>query len=363
MSLINDMLRDLEARRAGELAKPDLQREIRPLPEVRRSFLPTLVAILAGLLATIAAAAAVWWQADRWIEGRAEVESSAVPAAQPSTPASAPVPVEISADTVTEVLRLSEELSSQPVEEAPPETSPVPKPKAPLASRPANEPAAAVTTRKEPAPAKSAPVQDAAASEGNIEKTVVLGTPRERADAEYRRAQTLAAAGGAASALVDALQAALKQDKTYNPPRQLLLKVYLESRRIDEAIALLQEGVEQQPGQIGWTMSLARLQVERGDVAAGERTLARFAAYGGGNAEYLGFHGHLLNRLGQYREAAERYTAASRIAPADGRWWFGLGQALEGSGRGDDARGAFRRALEAGNLTADLMVMAEQKAR
>lgn len=362
MSLINDMLRDLEARRAGELAKPDLQREIRPLPEVRRSFLPTVLAILAGLLATIAAGAAVWWQADRWTEGRAVAESNSVPVAQPSTPASAPVPVEISADTVTEVLRLSEELSSRPVEEAPPEASPVPKPKAPPASRPAKEPAAAIPIRQEPAPIKSA-AQDSVAGEGNIEKTVVLGTPRERADAEYRRAQALVAAGGGTPAVVDALQAALKQDKTYNPPRQLLLKVFLESRRIDEAIALLQEGVEQQPGQIGWTMSLARLQVERGDVAAGERTLARLAAYGGGNAEYLGFHGHLLNRLGQYREAAERYTAASRVAPTDGRWWFGLGQALEGSGRGDEARGAFRRALEAGNLTADLVVLAEQKTR
>lgn len=363
MSLINDMLRDLEARRAGELAKPDLQREIRPLPEVRRSFFPILVAILAGLLATIAAGAAVWWRADRWMEDRAVAEANAVSTAQPPTPVAVPVPAEVSADTVTEVLRLAEELSSQPVEEAPPETSPVPKPKALPVSRPAKEPPAAVSTRREPAPAKSAPVPDVPASEGNIEKTVVLGTPRERADAEYRRAQALAAGGGTTPALVDALQAALKQDKTYNPPRQLLLKVFLESRRIDEAIALLQEGVEQQPGQIGWTMSLARLQVERGDVVAGERTLARFAAYGGGNAEYLGFHGHLLNRLGQYRDAAERYTAATRAAPADGRWWFGLGQALEGGGRGDEARGAFRRALEAGNLTADLVVLAEQKTR
>lgn len=37
MSLVNDMLRDLEARRAGDLGAPSLQREVRALPSERKA--------------------------------------------------------------------------------------------------------------------------------------------------------------------------------------------------------------------------------------------------------------------------------------------------------------------------------------
>jgi MSHA biogenesis protein MshN len=349
MSLINEMLRDLETRRAGELGKPDLQREIRPLPEGRRSF-PLRQIAVTGLL--VALGGATWWWASLWQEKQILPEVAAVPVA-PALPA--PVPAEISPGAVTEALRLAVELSNPPNE---PLRSPGSKAPIQQESRQPDKPSA---VKVDPQPVKAASAQDAVP--GNIEKTVVLGTPRERADAEYRRAQSLLGSGGSMAAVADILRGALKQDGSYAPARQLLLKILLESRRGDEAVALLQEGLENQPGQVGWAMSLARLQVDRSEVNAAERTLARFAAYGAGSAEYAGFHGHLLNRLGQHREAAEQYLAATRIAPADGRWWFGLGQALEGGGRGEEARSAFRRALEAGNLNADLMALAEQKLR
>lgn len=196
----------------------------------------------------------------------------------------------------------------------------------------------------------------------SIEKTTTPPTPRERAEADYRRAQSLLSSAASGPAL-ESLRSALKQDAGYTPARQLALKLLLESRQLDEATALLQEGLELQPGQTAWAMSLARLQVERGDLAGAEHTLVRFRPQAGGSAEYAGFHGHLLNRLGQYRDAVDQYQAATRAAPAEGRWWFGLGQALEGAGRAQEARGAFRRALETGSLNADLAVLAEQKAR
>ena len=49
------------------------------------------------------------------------------------------------------------------------------------------------------------------------------------------------------------------------------------------------EGLELQPSQIGWAMSLARLQLEQGDLAAAEHTLARSQAHAEGSADYAGF--------------------------------------------------------------------------
>ncbi|MBS1190725.1 MAG: hypothetical protein H6R10_2517 [Rhodocyclaceae bacterium] len=380
VSLINEMLRDLEARRAGELGKRDLQRDVRPLPGTRPSSpMASRLLVLGSFLTALVAGGALWWWSDLWPRNVAVPEPAPIKAVTP--PAAAPAalspvataPVEVSPDAVKEALSLSQILGSASVE-APP-ASPAEKRPAPSQARP---PVAAREAVSQPgasrAPASAMPLaeapavkpkggESAAPSAGNIEKTIVLGTPRERADAEYRRAQALLAAGGSSQAPVEALQLALKQDGTHLPARQLLLKVLLESRRIDEGMALLQESVEQQPAQIGWAMSLARLQVERGDLAAAEHTLARSQSFGAASAEYAGFQGYLLHRMGQFREAAERYLAATRIAPAEGRWWFGLGQALEGSGRAEDARQAFRRALEAGNLNADLMTLADRKVR
>src|SRR6185369_17452197 len=108
----------------------------------------------------------------------------------------------------------------------------------------------------------------------SIEKSPVLATPRDRADGEYRKAETALATGRSGEA-TEALRAALKHDAGHVPARQALLRQLLDQRKFDEAMTTLQEGLDLQPMQTGWAMSLARLQLERGDLTAADRTLAR----------------------------------------------------------------------------------------
>ena len=60
MSLINDMLRDLETRRSDEIKRQNLQGEIRPLPAARKRSLavPLLTTLV---LIVLLAAVAYWW--------------------------------------------------------------------------------------------------------------------------------------------------------------------------------------------------------------------------------------------------------------------------------------------------------------
>lgn len=379
MSLINEMLRDLEARRATELGKTDLQREIRPLPARRQASRRGVAVGIATLAVASMAGGGVWaWYADllsvRTISSGKFVGTPAVPASVNAAQSPGPLqsPVEVSSAAVADAIRLAEAGSKETgVQAAFPAATPEPgqvKAERPPARGKEEGGVLGLITSLRTVPAEpqakvaqAAPV--VAASFGNIEKTPVLGTPRERADAEYKRAQGMMAAGAATPGVADALQGALRQDPTYGPARQALLRLFLEARRIEDAMALLQEGLDHQPAQVGWALSLARLQVERGDVAGGEHILARSRAYGATSPEFLGFHGYLLHRLGQHKDAAEQYLQAARISSSDGRWWFGLGQALEAEGRHDDARAAFRRAVDSGNLSADLMALAEQKGR
>jgi len=234
--------------------------------------------------------------------------------------------------------------SSLPLQAAP--MLPVPDPVVPAPAAPKIEAAST--------PASSGPVK--------IEKSPVLATPRDRADADYRRAENAQAAGRSAEA-VEGFRAALKQDPGYVLARQMLLRQLLEMRKIDEAMAVLQDGLELQPAQTGWAMSLARLQLEQNDITAADRTLARSQAYAEASADYAGFQGHLKSRLGANRAAVTHYQRATRLAPTEGRWWLGLGLALEVEGKVPEAKDAFRRSLATANLSAELAAVAEQHLR
>lgn len=349
MSLINDMLRNLEAKRPDDLARQSLQREIRALPPGKRRRGKGLL-LLSVLALAVAGAVAV--HRAGWLDAPLPAVAPPPPpptvlvappelAAPPATP-----PQAAAADAAMpadDSLRLSSNLAVVPLPAAP--VLGVPDPVAPPSAAPA---------KAEPASAPAGPVK--------IEKSPVAATPRDRADAEYRKAEAALASGRSGEAL-DGMRAALKIDPAYVQVRQALLRQLLDMRRMDDAMAVLQEGVDLMPAQTGWAMSLARLQLEHGDLAAADRSLARSQAYAEANADYAGFQGHVKSRLGAHRQAAAHYQRASRLAPGEGRWWLGLGLALEADGRVPEARDALRRALSAGSLNAELSAVAEQHLR
>jgi MSHA biogenesis protein MshN len=145
--------------------------------------------------------------------------------------------------------------------------------------------------------------------------------------------------------------------------RQLLVRLLLEAKRNEDAAQVLQDGLQGQPAQLGWAMTLARLQVDRGDLAGAWQTLDFSLPAAGHNADYQGFAAHVLQRLGRPREAVVHYLNAARLAPGDGRWWLGLGLALEAEGQTGEAREAFLRAKQSGNLSSALSALVEQRLR
>jgi MSHA biogenesis protein MshN len=91
--------------------------------------------------------------------------------------------------------------------------------------------------------------------------------------------------------------------------------------------------------------------------------LQQSQSFAAGNADYQGFAGHVQHRLGQEKASVDFYQSAARLAPADGRWWLGLGLALEADHRPAEAREAFLRARASGSLNSDLAAVVDQKLR
>lgn len=374
MSLINQMLQDLDQRQAGEVQRA-LPNEVRSLPPSRRSSI--LPWVIAGGSIALMTAAIYFYLPLAMQSGAAPVaaavvsppriptdEPPATPAAGGGAPIEAPVPAPATAEPMP--LRLSDVLSMpQPRQSSVPQESR----SAPLAKEsPAVAPVPVAVPQAVPAKAASG-VAASVASKGetrdgpvHIEKTPLQPTPQERAESEYRRGAALLAQGQLKSGM-DALRSCLKVDGTHAAARQLLLKALLEQRSYDEARELLSEAVQLQPGRYQWAMTLARLQIEKGDAAGAWQSLQASMGAGANNADYQGLAGNVLQRLGNGKDAAEHYRAALRLSPNDGRWWIGLGLALESQGNGAEARTAFQTARASGSLTPEMAAFVEQRLR
>lgn len=375
MSLINQMLQDLDARRAAYGVGANLPNDVRPLPAQKRSRLPIILAGVA-LIALVGGLGLyqweMWWEAVSRVSPVVLTPNPVAPPAPepekvvlPEPPKADPVPpvasplqemegslrmadfLKLPVDTKEEV----KPVSTAPVKSAPVEKKADESSKTELVERSSSVSPVAIT---------SAPVKSLKAAV--IEKTDPVGSPRERAENEYRKAIVSVNQGRVAESM-DSLRNALRQDGFHVASRQLLVKLLLEAKQPDEAVQVLQDGLQAQPAQLGWAMSMARLQVDRGDLNGAWRTLNYSQPAAGNNADYQGFSAHVLQRLGRNKDAAERYQAAARLSPGDGRWWLGLGLSWEAEGRASEAREAFARARQSGNLSAELMAMIEQKLR
>jgi MSHA biogenesis protein MshN len=400
MSLINQMLQDLDARRAAESMGSGLPNEVRPLPVARQTRWPLIAG--AGILLAAVAGGAAWYLLNlrpvqvtlptmplTSLPVPVPVAASALSSSLPSSmPASTPAPAAVSAVVSAPVAALPE--PAIPAEREPDlrlTTSlllPDNWPSAPV--KPAAKAATATVIASNSTPAAPAPRQETApltprstgagsvagsvaanppvhaASAVAIEKSTPSGSVSDRAEVEYRRAQSVLNQGRAAETL-DILRQALRFNAAHLASRQLLLKLLIENKQMDDASAVLREGLALHPAQIAWAMSLARMQLDRGDLAGSWKILENSLPSASGSSDYQGFAAHVLQRLGRTREAIEYYQAATRLAPAEGRWWLGLGIALESDGRATDARDALLRARASGTLSPELIALVDQKLR
>ncbi|MCF8197370.1 MAG: tetratricopeptide repeat protein [Sulfuritalea sp.] len=431
MSLVNKMLRDLDARRAGEGERAVLPAAVTPLAARQEPFRISPLIWLAVVLAIVVLGVLAF------LAFQGDVPDATAPVIVAAAPTPAPAPMAATAPLTTAPVAAPEAgVGSEPLDPSAPATEPhsnfatlqmadqltglqAPVPAPASAPVPAAEPPAKVTPRASAPPAAKAlpivapkPVERSAASEvvpqpvavsaapkvaavapaptsktpktsketkpskepkiveqkpvsvpkppvvkapakTSIDKTPRLSTPMERAEQKYRQGVQVQRQGDLESASTS-YRAALEDYPEHAAARQALSALLIDSRRFDEAEDLLRMGVELPSVRLPSTLAWARLKVERKQAPAALELLQKYAASGERSADYQGFFGALLNRAGRAAEAVEHYKAATQLAPDEGRWWAGLGIALDSAGRGQEAREAYRKARTMPGLPADL---------
>lgn len=374
MSLVNKMLRDLDARRVSDGDRAALPAAVTSLAAHQESGGGLSWLWVGAILAVAGLGVAAWYAtrpSDVPVALPAATASSApaLPAAPVVTGAAEPATVIApaalpEAKVALPTLRMADQLSASPATPvAPPPKPPAAAPKATKMPEPQVATAVPPSVQSvQSVPAVAVPKPAPAPAEARIDKQVNLPSPAERAEIEYRRG-ILAQRQGNPDEGVARYRAALDDYPEHAAARQTLAALLIEAKRYDDAEDLLRKGMALAPVRLASTLALARLKVERNQTPAALDLLLKNAEAGERSAEYQGFAGALLNRAGRAPEAVEHYRAATRLAPNEGRWWAGLGIALEAAGKGTDAREAYQKARTLPGLPADLAQHIEQRMR
>ncbi|HEY8855754.1 MAG TPA: tetratricopeptide repeat protein [Rugosibacter sp.] len=370
MSLVNKMLRDLDARRASEAERGALPAAITPLSARRETAAPwpKRIAILLFLIAGAILAAWQWRKQPQPPVATPLLHAESAPiitAPAPDhslmPPPAASVLAETSATKNTQPAASKVDVPAQkhsaPATTAPSKTSPTPPTDGIVKASPNATPSPSLISPPPPNTGNPKTI-----STPHIEKQEHLPSPMERAEAIYQSGREAQRAGRLEDALAQ-YQAALVLAPEHAAPRQALVGLLIDVQRWDAAEKVLRDGIDLPATRLASTLTLARLFVERNKIPAALDLMQQQAASGEKSAEYQGFLAVLLNRAGRAHESAEKYQAAIRLAPNEARWWAGLGIALESDGQNAAAQNAYLKARSMPGLPPELSAYVEQKLR
>lgn len=347
MSLINNMLLDLEARQPSVAPSAAARPVYQDLQAANNSAPPTVPARLSLVLTllTVSAAALAWWM---W-----------PPAAR--APALLPAAENLPVARIERVPQPPAEMATLPDRE--PHVAD-PTPAIASAAVVATVAVAPALPARRHTPQSAIPAPPARLPSINVEPVSVIKTQRvvsaaEHADSAYRDGQRRYAEQDYPDAERN-FRSALEFDPHHRAAREQLATLLLESGRSAQAQGLLEQGIAQVPEHAEFALLLARIQVEQHHEADALTMLEQAATHTDENVDINAFIAALQQRAGRHAQAAQRYQQALAARPLEGRWWVGLAISLEAQQAWPAAHDAYARALSTA-LNPELARYAEQR--
>lgn len=368
MSLINKMLQDLEQRTDTAAKNEPLSGEVRAVPAAAR-----LSGRLAALLVLgVAALVLVWMVLAPRVTPAPVTLAPSRPAAAlaptPTTIASTPAPAVETAPTVaaTPASGASDRVANkrQPVAETKTKPPAVPAANAKVNANPVAASAQAVLKKPSRVVAEEAVPDGDKTGPASVStpesKSQKRFNPRQQSDNLYKQAIAQVQQGRDIEA-IQGLRRALEASPDNVKARHMLVGLLVARNALDEAFALLREGLKLTPGESDFSLQLAHLRLESGDAEAAMATLEQGLQSAADAPQYHAFYAALLQRTKRHEEAVQHYLVALRSDPAMPLWLVGIGISLQAQGKDADAAEAFRRARDGGLLTPQLLQFVEQR--
>lgn len=337
MSLINEMLKDVEARGGTNKVAGEVRSAAVPTPRTANRGLLFLLGGLVLLLAIMIA-----WMALNPVEetvaaaaGKAAVN---LPVADTKDPAvREPVSVATTAAPETDAAAV------------PQMSTPLVTTTAPSSAQESSEPLPRVT---DPAPAP------AVIEEQDATQTLIVRrhepTPSQKAARASREgfAALRRADWSTAARLLGEL---VVLEPANDDAREGLVVALANQGRLAEADGVLLDGLAVGVTPARFAKLRARLQASQGRLADALQSLAVAVPPVSEDPEYHALRGALAQQAGDYALALRTYRELVAFAPANGTWQAGLAMALDQAGNPAEALEAYRRAYAAGELEPALL--------
>ena len=137
--------------------------------------------------------------------------------------------------------------------------------------------------------------------------------------------------------------------------REMLAGIYIKSGRLIDAAELLSEGVNVVPEYPLFAKLYARVLLEQKKPQLAIRVLERGAGITDVDPDYYALLAASYQRVNEHEKSTDIYLRLVKARPQEGVWWLGLGISLEKTGKNKQALEAYQRAQKTGSLNEGLV--------
>lgn len=356
MSLINQMLRDLESRNAPNNAPTTLQHNIQVTPP-SPSKTPLLLWSLLAIIATGGTYAA--YQYSKTLTTKTppaivtdNIKKDPTPIASYEKVLAAPNAVIDPAPKIE--LKPSENTTIQPASVAQPVPAVQPTPT--VQPKPPTQPvqtAAAVQTAPEIVPEPPIKKMPIASKPALIEST----TAKQQADVLYRQAEN----NSEDYSVTYKLEQALKLDPRHLRARLLLAKTLHNQGQVSKTAEFLDQSLALFPDNLQFINTRAQLYLQQKDPNGAFKTLQRIDLTNNSNETYLSLLAATYQQLQSFANAAKVYQRLVNVNPEKAENWLGLALSQEKLGNPKLSREAYQQALSKNTLKESITSYIKQR--
>ena len=142
---------------------------------------------------------------------------------------------------------------------------------------------------------------------------------------------------------------------------ELLASLLLSQQRNDEALRLIDQLQQQFGEQANLIMMKARLEIQRGNHPAALSELKKHSPNKFEYPSYYELMAMAAQRSNKFKLAQDTYSDLLKVDAKRGDWWFGLAVSFDAQMQGSNAAIAYQRALKEKGLSSTLQAYAEQR--
>ena len=157
------------------------------------------------------------------------------------------------------------------------------------------------------------------------------------------------------------LRQALAVEPDHIKARELLSGIYIQQGRWVEASELLRKGVDLIPGHKTFIKLYARSLMQLNHDVRAIKVLEQNQPRIQDDPNHFAILAALYQRQGNHTAAADTYASILKVNSGNGVWWVGLGISLEAMGRNQEASQSYAHARKTGNLQAEVARFANHR--